>query len=76
MCWAFTGVPVNDAMNIEAEKENIQSHVDKGNYHAAINLAISAMNACRRNDDQAGVDVFIAYIREIVDVMADAFGSR
>jgi len=63
-------------MNIESEKENIQSHVDKGNYHAAINLAISAMNACRRNDDQAGVDVFIAFIREIVDIMANKFGSK
>jgi len=63
-------------MNIEAEKENIQSHVDKSNYHAAINLAISAMNECRRNDDQKGVDIFIAFIREIVDVMADEFGSK
>jgi len=63
-------------MNIESEKQNIQEHVDKGNYHAAINLAISAMNACRRNDNQAGVDIFIAYIREIVDVMDKAFGSK
>lgn len=63
-------------MGIKSEKENIQSHVDKGNYHAAINLAISAMNECRRNQDQAGVDDFIAVIRGIVDVMADKFGSR
>ena len=63
-------------MNIRSEKESIQSHVDKGNYHAAINLAISAMNECRRNDDQAGVDIFIAFIREIVDVMDEKFGSK
>jgi len=63
-------------MNIESEKENIQGHVDKSNYHAAINLAISAMNECRRNDNQAGVDVFIAYIKEIVDVMDAEFGSK
>ncbi len=63
-------------MVIKSEKENIQSHVDKGNYHAAINLAISAMNECRRNQDQAGVDDFIAVIKGIVDVMADKFGSR
>lgn len=63
-------------MNIETEKENIQTHVDKGNYHAAINLAISAMNECRRDKDQAGVDAFIEYIRSIVDIMADEFGSK
>lgn len=66
----------NNAMNIESEKENIQSHVDKGNYHAAINLAISAMNECRKNDNQVGVDIFIAFIREIVDVMDSEFGSK
>jgi len=65
-----------NVMNIELEKENIQSHVDKGNYHAAINLAISAMNECRKNDDQAGVDFFITYIRKIVDVMDAQFGSK
>ena len=63
-------------MNIESEKENIQGHVDKGNYHAAINLAISAMNECRRNGDQTVVDIFIAYIREIIDVMDAEFGSK
>jgi hypothetical protein len=63
-------------MNIRSEKESIQSHVDKGNYHAAINLAISAMNECRRNDDQSGVDAFIAFIREIIDVMEEKFGSK
>ncbi|MCK4834770.1 MAG: hypothetical protein KAT12_08325 [Gammaproteobacteria bacterium] len=63
-------------MDIKLEKENIQSHVDKGNYHAGINLAISAMNECRRNKDQAGVDEFIDFIRTIVDRLADEFGSR
>ena len=68
-------------MNIESEKHtiekrSIQTHVDKGNYHAGINLAISAMNECRRNNDQAGVDEFIAFIRSIVDTMANEFGSQ
>ncbi len=63
-------------MSIKSEKENIQNHIDRGNYHAAINLAISAMNACRKDDNQPGVDVFIAFIREIVDVMANEFGSK
>ena len=62
-------------MDIQAEKSSIQTHLDKGNYHAAINLAISAMNECRRNEDQAGVDEFIEFIRGIVERMADEFGS-
>jgi len=67
---------IYDIMNIKLEKENIQSHVDKGNYHAAINLAISAMNECRRSDNQSGVDSFIIVIREIVNVMDNEFGSK
>ena len=63
-------------MDIQSEKESIQAHVDKGNYHAGINLAISAMNECRRNEDQAGVDEFINFIKAIVDTMADEFGSK
>lgn len=63
-------------MDIESEKYNIQSHVDKGNYHAGINLAISAMNACRREGDQAGVDIFIEVIRNIVDRLSTEFGSN
>ena len=61
-------------MDVQAEKDSIQTHLDKGNYHAAINLAISAMNECRHNADQAGVDEFIEFIRGIVDRMADEFG--
>lgn len=62
-------------MDIEAEKQIIQKHIDKGNYHAGINLAISAMNDCRRNKDQAGVDTFIAFIKGIVNTMDEEFGS-
>ncbi|MFV2004154.1 MAG: hypothetical protein ACC650_03065 [Gammaproteobacteria bacterium] len=63
-------------MNIEAEIKNIQSHIDKGNYHAGINLAISAMNECRRNNDQPGVDTFIGVIKGIVNTLSDEFGSK
>lgn len=28
-------------MNIEVETGNIKSHIERGNYHAGINLAIS-----------------------------------
>lgn len=63
-------------MDIDAEKQSIQAHVDKGNYHAGINLAISAMNECRRTEDQAGVDTFIDFIKEIVNTMDEEFGSK
>ena len=62
-------------MDIESETKFIQNFVDKGNYHAAINTAISAMNACRKENNQAGIDHFIDVIRGIVNTMADEFGS-
>lgn len=62
-------------MDRKAETTRIQEHVDKGNYHAGINLAISAMNACRREGDQPGVDYFLDLIKGIVNAMAEEFGS-
>ena len=62
-------------MNIESETKNIQQHVDKSNYHAAINLAISAMNECRRINDQPGIDYFIDIIKAIANKIAEEFGS-
>ena len=63
-------------MNIEAEAERIQQFVDRGNYHAAYNIALSGLNECRRNDDQVGIDRFIEIIREIVDSLDEEFGSE
>ena len=60
-------------MDFDAEKAEIQQHVEAGNYHTAINIAISAMNAHRRNSDQVGVDHFLAVIQEIVDTMKGEF---
>ncbi len=60
---------------IEQEQQRIQSFIDKGNYHAAMNLAISAMNACRREHNQQGVDFFINTIQSIVDTVRREFGS-
>jgi len=64
-------------MNIEAETEKIQAFVQRGNYHAAYNIALSGLNACRRidNHNQAGVDSFIEVIRDIVDALDGEFGS-
>jgi hypothetical protein len=63
-------------MDIEVEAINVRGFVDKGNYHAAYNIALSGLNACRRNNDQAGVDRFIDIIRAVVDALAAEFGSK
>jgi hypothetical protein len=63
-------------MEIDAEAKRVREFVGEGNYHAAYNVALSAMNACRRADDQAGVDFFIGLIHEIVAALAAEFGSR
>jgi len=63
-------------MNIESETERIQAFVERGNYHAAYNIALSGLNQCRRENEQAGVDRFIEIIRGIVDTLAAEFGSQ
>jgi hypothetical protein len=63
-------------MDIQSETTRIQEFINKGNYHAGINLAISAMNACRHEEDQAGVDHFLELIKDIVDTMAREFGGK
>ena len=63
-------------LDIEAEAQRVEAFVRQGNYHAAYNIALSGLNACRRDDDQAGVDRFIAIIREIVAALAAEFGSE
>lgn len=63
-------------MNIESEAERIQAFVHQGNYHAAYNIALSGLNACCRDNNQAGIDRFIEIIRGIVDALADEFGSQ
>ncbi len=63
-------------MNIESETKIIQQFADKGNYHAAMNLSISALNECRRNNDQPGIDVFLAVIKGIANTMAEVFGRQ
>ena len=62
-------------MEIEAETKRVREFVGNGNYHAAYNIALSAMNACRREGDQVGVDFFIGLIREIVDALEAEFGG-
>ena len=63
-------------MDIEIEAERIDEFVQKGNYHAAYNIALSGLNACRKESDQSGIDAFIDIIRGVVDALATEFGSQ
>ena len=63
-------------MDIELEAKEIQRFVQEGNYHAAYNIALSGLNACRKNNDQAGIDQFINIIKDIVDSLTAEFGSH
>ena len=63
-------------MNIESYREEVRSFVKRGNFHAALNVAVSGLNECRRNNDQVLVDQCIGVIREVVEALAQAYGSR
>ena len=63
-------------MDIESETGRIQQFVADGNYHAAINIALSALNECRRNEAQACVDEFLRLIERIVQTLVHEFGSE
>lgn len=63
-------------MDIQSELDRIDSFVERGNYHAAMNLAISALNECRRQEDQLGVDTLLRLIHDIAMTMTSEFGSR
>ncbi len=62
-------------MDRAAETARINDFVERGNYHAAINISISAMNECRRQSDQEGVNYFIELIRSIVERMQAVYGT-
>ena len=63
-------------MNIESYQEEVQGFVSRGNYHAAINIALSGLNECRRNTDQAGVDRCLGVIKSVIQALAEEFGSQ
>lgn len=63
-------------MDIKLTIDDIQSHIDRGNYHAGINIAISAVNEGRRNNDQVCIDTFLDLLKGIIQRMAKEFGSR
>jgi hypothetical protein len=63
-------------MNIDSYKDEVQGFVERGNYHAAINIALSGLNACRRDNNQAGIDRCLVLIESVVQQLAEEFGSR
>lgn len=63
-------------MDIKSEIDRIQAFVERGNFHAAVNLAISALNKCRRTDDQDCADTFLRIINKISITMTREFGSQ
>ena len=63
-------------MDKESYTDRINTFVTKGNYHAAINVALSGLNACRKEKDQAGIDSFLEIIKGIIQNLAEEFGSE
>ncbi|MDH5516883.1 MAG: hypothetical protein OEY36_03560 [Gammaproteobacteria bacterium] len=62
-------------MDIQSETQTIYEFVQKGNFHAAMNITISALNECRRSADQSGVNSFLNIIKDIAEVMSREFGQ-
>lgn len=63
-------------MDIDSQARQIEEFVQGGNYHAALNIALSAVNECRRNNDQAGVDTFLGIIEGITGTLVREYGSQ
>ena len=63
-------------MDIDSHTVRIEEFVRGGNYHAALNIALSCLNECRRNDDQPGVDTFLGIVGGITKTLAQEFGSQ
>jgi hypothetical protein len=63
-------------MDIQLETTRIREFVARGNYHAALNIALSCMNDGYRNNNQAQVDEFLGIIRDIYESLARKFGSK
>jgi len=63
-------------MDIKSYRDEVQDFVDRGNYHAAYNVALSGLNACRREQDQAGVDQCLGVIEAVIQQLVEEFGSK
>lgn len=63
-------------MKMKSFEEEVQGFVNRGNYHAAINIALSGLNECRRNNDQACIDQCLGVIKGVIQHLAEEFGSK
>lgn len=57
------------------ELKRIHEFIEKENFHAAINLSISAMNACRKHHDREGVEECLLLIESIVKRMRQLYSG-
>lgn len=62
-------------MDKSSYTDRITTFIDRGNYHAAINIALSGLNACRKENDQACIDEFLDIAKGIIQTLAEEFGS-
>jgi hypothetical protein len=63
-------------MDIKSYQDEVQAFVDRGNYHAAYNVALSGLNACHREHDQTGVDQCLRVIEGVIQQLVQEFGSK
>ena len=63
-------------MDFQTYTDEVEGFVARGNYHAALNIALSGLNECRRNKDQAGIAQCLGVILGVVNALANEFGSR
>ncbi len=63
-------------MDIKSHTDRVMCFVRGGNYHAALNIALSGLNECRKNNDQAGVDRCVNLIKGVIVLLAHEYGSK
>ena len=56
--------------------DRIDTFVKEGNYHAAVNIGLSGLNASRKENDQACIDEFLDIIKSVIQSLAEEFGSE
>ncbi|MDX1593480.1 MAG: hypothetical protein R3298_04475 [Gammaproteobacteria bacterium] len=56
-------------MDFEALAQQVADFVAVGKYHAALNVALSGVNACHREGDRDGVVRCLGLIRSTVDAL-------
>ncbi len=62
-------------METDTRISEIEGFVARGNFHAAYNIALSALHACDREGDKAGVDRFLTVIRDIVNALSARYSG-